>query len=87
VVDAVTRVVHALHPGVPIVPSQASGATDGLVFRAHGIPTYGVDGLFMRHKDDFSHGLDERILVASFYQSLDHWYLLLKDLAGRSRGR
>jgi acetylornithine deacetylase/succinyl-diaminopimelate desuccinylase-like protein len=83
VFSAVTRVVQRLHPGVPVVPDQASGATDGLVFRAAGIPTYGVGGLFMRPKDDFSHGLNERIPVDGFYSSLDHWYLLLKDLAGR----
>ena len=83
VFSAVTRVVQKLHPGVPVVPDQASGATDGLVFRAAGIPTYGVGGIFMRPKDDFSHGLNERIPVDGFYSSLDHWYLLLKDLAGR----
>jgi acetylornithine deacetylase/succinyl-diaminopimelate desuccinylase-like protein len=82
VFSAVTRVVQKLHPGIPVVPDQASGATDGLVFRAAGIPTYGVGGMFMRPKDDFSHGLDERIPVEGFYSSLDHWYLLLKDLAG-----
>ena len=83
VVAAVTRAVQKLHPGVPVVPDQASGATDGLVFRAAGIPTYGVNGLFMRPKDEFSHGLNERIPVEGFYSSLDHWYLLLKDLAGK----
>jgi acetylornithine deacetylase/succinyl-diaminopimelate desuccinylase-like protein len=83
VVAAVTRTVQKLHPGVPVVPDQASGATDGLVFRAAGIPTYGVNGLFMRPKDEFSHGLNERIPVEGFYSSLDHWYLLLKDLAGK----
>lgn len=85
VMAAVTRTVQKLHPGVPVVPEQASGATDGLVFRAAGIPTYGVGGIFMKSKDDFSHGLNERIPVAGFYSSLDHWYLLLKDLAGRRR--
>jgi acetylornithine deacetylase/succinyl-diaminopimelate desuccinylase-like protein len=83
VVGAVTRVVQKLRPGVPVVPAQASGATDGLVFRAAGIPTYGVDGVFIKPKDEFSHGLNERIPVDSFYSSLDHWYLLLKDLAGK----
>jgi acetylornithine deacetylase/succinyl-diaminopimelate desuccinylase-like protein len=83
VVSAVTRAVRKLHPGVPVVPSQESGASDGLVFRAAGIPTYGVNGLFMRHKDEFSHGLNERIPVDGFYSSLDYWYLLLKDLAGK----
>lgn len=83
VVAAVTRAVHKIHPGVEVVPSQASGATDGLVFRAAGIPTYGVDGLFIRGKDDFSHGLNERIPVDGFYACLDYWHYLLRDLAGK----
>jgi acetylornithine deacetylase/succinyl-diaminopimelate desuccinylase-like protein len=83
VIAAVTRAVQKLRPGVPVVPNQSSGATDGLVFRAAGIPTYGVDGIFIRPKDEFAHGLNERIPVDGFYRSLDHWYLLLKDLAGR----
>jgi acetylornithine deacetylase/succinyl-diaminopimelate desuccinylase-like protein len=87
VVDAVTRTVHARYPGLSVVPTQVAGATDGLLFRANGIPAYGVDGLFIRHRDDFAHGLDERIPVDSFYRSLDHWYLLIKDLAGDRRAR
>ena len=53
VVDAVTRTVQKLRPGVEVVPNQASGATDGLVFRAAGVPTYGVDGMFMRVQGRF----------------------------------
>ncbi len=34
VVKAVTRAVHKIRPGVPVVPAQTSGATDGLVFRS-----------------------------------------------------
>jgi acetylornithine deacetylase/succinyl-diaminopimelate desuccinylase-like protein len=82
VVDAVTKVVHALHPGIPVVPSQASGASDGLYFRAAGIPTYGVGSAFIKDSDDFAHGLNERLPVASFYQDLQHWYLLVKEVAG-----
>jgi acetylornithine deacetylase/succinyl-diaminopimelate desuccinylase-like protein len=85
VVAAVTRVVHKLRPGVPVIPFQASGATDGLVFRAAGIPTYGMDGVFIRPRDEFAHGLNERVPVDGFYLSLDHWYLLIKDLAGPRR--
>ena len=85
VVEAVTRTVQKLRPGVEVVPNQASGATDGLVFRAAGVPTYGVDGMFMRPKDDFSHGLNERVPVDGFYLALDHWYYLVKDLAGKRR--
>jgi acetylornithine deacetylase/succinyl-diaminopimelate desuccinylase-like protein len=82
VLDAVTYAVHTLHPGIPIVPSQSSGASDGIYFRAGGIPTYGTGSSFIKDSDDFSHGLDERIPVASFYQDLRHWDLLIKALAG-----
>lgn len=86
-VAAVTRVVHKFYPGVIIAPQQASGATDGLVFRAAGIPTYGIDPTFIRDKDAMAHGLNERLPVASFYNGLEMWYLLIKDLAGPSKKR
>jgi acetylornithine deacetylase/succinyl-diaminopimelate desuccinylase-like protein len=85
IVAAVTRVVHKFYPGANIVPQQTSGATDGLVFRSIGIPTYGVDPTFIRDKDAFAHGLDERLPVKSFYDGLEMWYLLVKDLAGPAR--
>lgn len=85
IVAAVTRAVHAIRPGVPVVPLQSSGASDGLVFRAAGIPTYGIDGNFMRPRDDFAHGLNERNGVQSFYDSLKFWHTLITDLAGKRR--
>lgn len=83
VVDAVTAAVHANHPELAVVPAMSAGATDGVFYRAAGIPTYGVDGLFIKDSDDFSHGLNERIPVESFYNNLAHWRVLLTALAGR----
>ncbi|KGQ17844.1 Peptidase family M20/M25/M40 [Lysobacter dokdonensis DS-58] len=83
VVAAVTRAVHTLYPGIEIVPNQSSGATDGMYFRSAGIPTYGVSGMFAKDSDAFAHGLDERVPVKGFYDGLDYWYVLLKDLAGK----
>jgi acetylornithine deacetylase/succinyl-diaminopimelate desuccinylase-like protein len=82
VLDAVTEVVHSLRPGIAIVPTQSSGASDGIYFRAAGIPTYGTGLSFTRDDDDFQHGLNERIAVASFYEDLEYWYRLLKRIAG-----
>ena len=82
VLEAVTKAVRASHPGVPIVPDMAPYATDGSIFRGAGIPTYGVSSLFMQEKDEFAHGLNERVPVAAFYAGLDHWYVLLTTLAG-----
>lgn len=87
VLAAVKQGVHAVVPGVRIVPSQASGATDGAVFRNIGIPTYGVSGIFMKNSDNFAHGLNERVPVKAFYDGLEIWYRLVKTLANARRSR
>ncbi|MGH8240431.1 MAG: M20/M25/M40 family metallo-hydrolase, partial [Steroidobacteraceae bacterium] len=80
-IAAVTKAVHATHPGVRIVPNMSAGATDSMHFRALGIPSYGVSGLFMKPSEDFSHGLNERAPVAAIDGALTHWEILLKALA------
>ena len=64
------------------MPDQASYYTDGSIFRAGGIPTYGVSGLFLKDSDSFAHGLNERISVASFHAMLDYWEALIRSIAG-----
>lgn len=82
IVQAVTRAVHAHAPGVGVTPMMSAGATDGLYFRAAGIPTYGVGGVFIRGSDAFAHGLNERVPVERFYNGLTHWRVLLTEIAG-----
>lgn len=82
VLEAVTRAVEARYPGTPIVPYMAPYGTDGKEIRAAGIPTYGVMGLFIRPEDVFAHGLDERVPVRSFFGALEHWHIVLTELAG-----
>ncbi|HSB35883.1 MAG TPA: M20/M25/M40 family metallo-hydrolase [Thermoanaerobaculia bacterium] len=82
VLAAVTKAVHARHPGVPVSPYQESGGTDGRLFRASGIPTYGVGEAFTKKSDVFAHGLNERMPVKSFYDGLEHWHVLLTEVAG-----
>ena len=83
VLAALTKAAHARYPGIPVVPGMVPWATDGAVFRAAGMPTYGVSGSFIKASDAFSHGLNERLPVESFYGELTHWYVLLKELAGK----
>jgi acetylornithine deacetylase/succinyl-diaminopimelate desuccinylase-like protein len=82
VMRAVSHAVGVTHAGARVSGAMAAYATDGAVFRRAGIPTYGTSGLFIKDSDDFAHGLNERIPVESFYASLTHWYVLLKDLTG-----
>lgn len=84
VVDAYTRAVHARFPGVQIIPQMSTGATDGLEFRARGIPVYGVDGQWgVSPDDERAHGKDERVPVQSMWDNVAHWESMIRDLAGR----
>jgi acetylornithine deacetylase/succinyl-diaminopimelate desuccinylase-like protein len=83
VVDAISKGVHSIYPGLPIIPSMSTGATDGRTLRANGIPTYGSIAIFGRSEDNFAHGLNERVPVKSFFDALEHWHVVIKELAGR----
>ena len=86
ILAAYTRAVRRNHPGVAVLPHMSLGASDGNILRYYGIPTYGVDGSWgVVNVDDRAHGRDERLPVKAFEQDLDHWYWLLKDLAGGRR--
>ena len=81
VMDALKTTVHAQFPDLPIIPYMTTGATDGRALRAGGIPTYGSIALFGRSEDSFAHGLNERILVKSFFDALEHWKILIHELS------
>ena len=80
----ITAAIETRFPGTPIVPYMAPYGTDGKEIRRGGIPTYGVMGLFLNENDAFAHGLNERVLVRSFFGALEHWYVMLNRLAGRA---
>ncbi len=82
VVAAVRKAVDRRYPGLPIVPEMSAGASDSLHFRAHGIDSYGVSGIFMKPSDMYAHGLNERVPVATIDGALDHWHTLRTTLAG-----
>ena len=78
-----TRSASAI-PECAIIPSMSTGATDGLYFRAAGIPVYGVDGSWgVSPDDERAHGRDERLPVKALYDDVDHWVDMLKALAGK----
>ncbi len=77
----IARLTDTLWPGVPTVPVMLVAATDGLYLRNAGIPTYGVQGLFLDRNDLRIHGRDERMGVESFYQGQTFLYELVKALS------
>jgi acetylornithine deacetylase/succinyl-diaminopimelate desuccinylase-like protein len=81
VLKAVNRLTDTMWPGVVVLPTMSTGATDGRMLRAAGIPTYGVSGFFGERDDNRSHGRDERMLIRSFYEGQSFLYDLVKALA------
>ncbi len=82
IMGAIKASVDTIHPGVPVIPQMLSGATDGIFFRAAGIPSYSLTGIFMNPADDFAHGLNERVPKASVSESLIFWRVMIGQLAG-----
>ena len=82
VTAALSKAVHARYPGLPIGAYMESGGTDGMHFRKAGVPTLAMSPIFMKSGDMFAHGLNERLPVASFYNGLDHFMIIIKELAG-----
>ena len=82
VVAAVKTSLAARGMDLPVFPYMSSGGTDGMHYRNLGYDTVAVPGAFAKPGDVYAHGLNERLPVESFYGGLDHWYIVLKELAG-----
>ncbi len=78
-IEKVTRDVFG--PGVLVIPTMGTGATDSKYLRAAGIPGYGVSGLMGDPNDARAHGKDERVLIKSYYESEDFLFRLVKELS------
>jgi acetylornithine deacetylase/succinyl-diaminopimelate desuccinylase-like protein len=67
-----------MFPGVPMVPSMSTGASDGRYLDLVGIPTYGIPGIFYDLDFGHIHGLNERLRVKSLYEGRDYMMALVK---------
>ena len=72
----------AIHfPGVPVIPSMSTGATDAVYISGAGIPTYGVPSIWTDPDGNGTHGLNERLEVKAVYTARDYLFDLVKELA------
>jgi acetylornithine deacetylase/succinyl-diaminopimelate desuccinylase-like protein len=81
IMGPVRRAAAKVFPGVPIIPTMSTGATDGRFLNIGGIPTYGLTGMFGDPDGGGVHGLNERIRVRSLYDGRDFLYAVVKDAA------
>jgi acetylornithine deacetylase/succinyl-diaminopimelate desuccinylase-like protein len=68
-------------PGVPVLPILQPGATDGEFLNAVGIPTYGIEPIFIGPDLGNIHGLNEYVSVQSLLKGRDFLYRLVKVYA------
>ena len=88
VTQAMEKTLRIMWPGVPLVATMSTGASDGKFTRIAGIPTYGISCMFFDVNDNRAHGKDERVGVQDFYDGVEFNYMLIRELAqGRSSAR
>ena len=82
-VGPITTLAAKHFPGIPVVPTMSTGATDAVFFGTVKTPVYGVPGTFIEINNNGVHGLNERILVKSLYDGRDYLFDLVKLLASK----
>jgi acetylornithine deacetylase/succinyl-diaminopimelate desuccinylase-like protein len=78
IVGPAEDLVAKYYPGVPLIPSMSTGATDGIFLEAIGIPVYGVPGGWIDPDGNGVHGLNERRSVRSVFVGRDFLTDLVK---------
>ena len=78
VFDPARKLAAEMYPGLPIIPSMSTGASDSIYLSAAGIPSYGVPGILYEADGGGIHGLNEHIRVSSLYKGRDYLYRLIK---------
>ena len=82
ILGPIETVTEQMWPGLPVLPFMVAGATDGRFLTPVGIPTYGVSGIFKDPAKTNAHGLNEKIPVASLYESQEFLDRLIRIYAG-----
>lgn len=80
-VAASTKAIRKAWGPVPVIPTQSSGASDSMYFRALGIPSYGAVPVFAKDSERFSHGLNERIRISNIGPGVTYFLSLITDLS------
>jgi len=81
VVAPAEKLATTMFPGVPLIPTMSTGATDSIYLAAAGIPSYGVPGILRDEDGGGVHGLDERIRVKSVLDGRDYLHRLVRIYA------
>jgi len=80
-IAAAEKAMRLVNPGIAIFPSQASGASDSMWYRALGVPSYGASPTFSKDSEDYAHGLNERVRLSNIQPGINYFLSLFTDLS------
>ncbi len=81
VIGPMEKVAAKYFPGVPLVPTMSTGASDAIYLSPVGIPTYGVPGFYSTPEGSGAHGLNEHMSVKSAMLGRDYLTELVRTYA------
>ncbi len=81
VIGPMEKVAAKYFPGVPLVPTMSTGASDAIYLSPVGIPTYGVPGFWSGPEGSGAHGLNEHMSVKSVLTGRDYLTELVRTYA------
>src|SRR5579863_971934 len=81
IVGPLEKLAAQFWPGVPVLPILQPGATDGQFLNAVGIPTYGIEPVFVGPDLGHIHGLNEYVGVQSLLEGRTFLFRLVKAYA------
>ena len=84
ILGPVEKLAAEFFPGVPVLPVLQAGATDGQFLNAVGIPTYGIEPIFLGPDMANAHGLNEHVSVQALFEGREFLYRLIKIYAGQN---
>jgi len=82
--EPIEKLTAQFWPGVPVLPILQAGATDGEFTNGVGIPTYGVEPVFLGPDVGHIHGLNEYVGVKSLLEGREFLYRLVRIYAEQS---
>ena len=83
ILGPVEKLTAEFFPGIPVIPMLQPGETDGVFLNATGIPTYGIEAVFLGPDLGGIHGLNEYVGVKSLLEGREFMYRLVKIFAER----
>ena len=83
IMQPLEALVNKMWPNTPVIPTMATGASDGVYTNAAGMPTYGISGIALESDDDRAHGKDERLPIDAYYKGVNFYYQFIKELSSK----